>query len=165
MIDLKATPFCLSEEDSSWVTETIARMSDEEKVGQLFFTLSASFDEEYLRELTGQYHAGGCRYNGAPGRVVRRHNQVLQQSSGIPLFIACNTESGGDNACSDGTFLGSGIKIGATANADYAYALGKMANEEAAAVGCNMAFAPVCDISYHWENTEIISRAFGSDPE
>lgn len=165
MIDLKATPFCLSEEDSSWVTETIARMSDEEKVGQLFFTLSASFDEEYLRELTGKYHAGGCRYNGAPGRVVRRHNQVLQQSSGIPLFIACNTESGGDNACSDGTFLGSGIKIGATANADYAYALGKMANEEAAAVGCNMAFAPVCDISYHWENTEIISRAFGSDPE
>lgn len=165
MIDLKASPFCLSEEDSRWVTETIARMSDEEKVGQLFFTLSASFGEEYLRELTGKYHVGGCRYNGAPGRVVRRHNQVLQQSSGIPLFIACNTESGGDNACSDGTFLGSGIKIGATANADYAYALGKMANEEAAAVGCNMAFAPVCDISYHWENTEIISRAFGSDPE
>lgn len=28
-----------------------------------------------------------------------------------------------------------------------------------------MAFAPVCDIAYNWENTEIISRAFGNDPE
>ena len=28
-----------------------------------------------------------------------------------------------------------------------------------------MAFAPVCDIHYNWENTEIVSRAFGNDPE
>lgn len=89
----------------------------------------------------------------------------MQKSSNIPLFIACNTESGGDNACTDGTFLGSGIKIGATGEKEYAYALGKMANEEAAAVGCNMAFAPVCDISYNWENTEVISRAFSNDPK
>lgn len=40
-----------------------------------------------------------------------------------------------------------------------------MANEEAKAIGCNMAFAPVCDISYNWENTEVIKRAFGSEPE
>ncbi|MGM9537988.1 MAG: glycoside hydrolase family 3 protein [Candidatus Onthomonas sp.] len=165
MIDLKAAPFCLSDRDCQWVKETIAAMSDEERVGQLFFGISASFDEAYLRELTGKYHLGGCRYNAAPGAVVRRHCEVLQQSSAIPLFIACNTESGGDNACTDGTFLGSGIKIGATGGKEYAFALGKMANEEAAAVGCNMAFAPVCDISYNWENTEIISRAFGSDPE
>ena len=39
-----------------------------------------------------------------------------------------------------------------------------MANEEAAAIGCNMAFAPVCDINYNWENTEIVTRAFGNDP-
>lgn len=28
-----------------------------------------------------------------------------------------------------------------------------------------MAFAPVCDIAYNWENTEVISRAFGNDPK
>ena len=163
MIDLKARPFCLSEEDCRWVAETIAKMTDEEKVGQLLFGIS-SCDEAYLRELATKYHLGGCRYNTAPGAVIRRHNEVLQQAAAIPMFIACNTESGGDNACSDGTFLGSGIKIGATGKKEYAYDLGKMANEEAAAVGCNMAFAPVCDISYNWENTEVISRSFGSDP-
>ena len=165
MIDLKAKPFCLSDTDCNWVNQTIAHMSDEEKVGQLFFGISSSFDEAHLKELTGKYHIGGCRYNSAPGAMVRRHNEVLQQSSAIPLFIACNTESGGSNACADGTFIGSGIKIGATGEKKYAYALGKMSNEEAAAVGCNMAFAPVCDIAYNWENTEVISRAFGNDPK
>ena len=165
MTDLRAEPFFLSDEDCVWVTETISHMSEEEKVGQLFFGISSSFDETYLKELTAKYHLGGCRYNNAPGAVIRRHNEILQTSSRIPLFIACNTESGGDNACSDGTFLGSGVKIGATGKKEYAYDLGKMANEEAAAVGCNMAFAPVCDISYNWENTEVISRAFGSDPK
>lgn len=165
MVNLKAEPFCLSDNDCKWVMDTIKNMSDEEKVGQLFFGISASYDEEYLNELTSKYHLGGCRYNTAPGAVIRKHNEVLQKSSKIPLFIACNTESGGNNACSDGTYIGSGIKIGATGQKEYAYALGKMSNEEAAAVGCNMAFAPVCDISYNWENTEIISRAFGSEPQ
>ena len=41
---------------------------------------------------------------------------------------------------------------------DYAY-------EEAKLIGCNMAFAPVVDIPYNWQNTEIISRAFGNDPK
>lgn len=165
MIDLKAKPFSLSDEDCRWVSETIAQMSDEEKVGQLFFGISSSFEEGYLKALTQKYHIGGCRYNTAPGGLVRRHNEILQTASKIPLFIACNTESGGNNACSDGTFIGSGIKIGATGKKEYAYDLGKMANEEAAAIGCNMAFAPVCDIAYNWENTEVINRAFGNDPK
>lgn len=165
MIDLKSKPFCLSDRDCGWVSETIAGMSDEEKVGQLFFGISSSFEEDYLKKLTGTYHIGGCRYNTASGAAVRRHNEILQTASKIPLLIACNTESGGSNACSDGTFIGSGIKIAAAGKGEYAYDLGKMANEEAAAIGCNMAFAPVCDIAYNWENTEIISRAFGNDPK
>lgn len=28
-----------------------------------------------------------------------------------------------------------------------------------------MAFALVCDISYNWENTEVILRSFGNDPK
>jgi len=122
-------------------------------------------DEAYLKELMGKYHLGGCRYNAAPGIKIQEQNRLLQKYAKIPVFIACNTEAGGDGACADGTPIGSGVKIGATGNPEYAYALGKMANEEAAAIGCNMAFAPVCDIHYNWENTEIVSRAFGNDPE
>lgn len=162
MVNLKAAPFHLRRAERQWVASTIAAMSAEEKVGQLFFALTPSTEEDGLKNLVEKYHVGGCRYNPAPGLAVRRQAEVLQQHSKLPLFIAANTEEGGD-ACGDGTFIGSGIKIGATGKAEYAYQLGKLSNQEAAAVGCNMAFAPVCDIAYNWQNTEILSRAFGRD--
>ncbi len=163
MTDLKAKPYCLSDEDIAWVKNTIAGMTDEEKVGQLFFQLTADITEDYLKELMEKYHLGGCRYNNMPGMAVKMQNATLQKYAKVPVFIACNTETGGNGACSDGTYIASGIKIGATGNLDYAKALGKYSNEEAVAIGCNMAFAPVCDIHYNWENTEIVTRAFGND--
>lgn len=165
MVDLKARPYYLSEEDCQWVKDTIANMSPEEKVGQLFFQLTASHDEEYLKELMEKYHLGGCRYNPAPGKAIQEQNRILQKYAKVPVFIACNTEAGGDGACADGTHIGAGVKIAATDKEEYAFALGKMANEQAAAIGCNMAFAPVAYILYNWENTEIVTRAFGGDAE
>lgn len=165
MIDLKAKPYYLSDEDIAWVQKTISEMTPEEKVGQLFFQLTAGIDEAYLKELMEKYHLGGCRYNGMPGAAVQMQNRILQKYAKIPLIIACNTENGGVGACNDGTFIAGGIKIGATGNVQYAHDLGRMSNEEAHAIGCNMAFSPVCDIHYNWENTEIIARAFGNDPE
>ncbi len=165
MVDLKAKPYYLSDEDIKWVNDTIANMTDEEKVGQLFFQLTAGIDEEYLKELMEKYHLGGCRYNNMPGAAVQMQNRILQKYAKIPVFIACNTETGGNGACSDGTFIANGIKIGATGNNQYAHDLGRMSNEEAAAIGCNMAFAPVCDIHYNWQNTEVVARAFGNDPQ
>ena len=165
MVDLKANPYYLSDDDCKWVEATIQAMTDEEKVGQLFFQLTSSHEEEHLKELMEKYHLGGCRYNPAPGVAILEQNRKLQKYAKVPVFIACNTEAGGDGACADGTFIGSGVKIAATDNVDYAYELGKMSNEEAAAIGCNMAFAPVCDIAYNWQNTEVIGRAFGNDAD
>ena len=165
MVELKKKPYCLSDEDIAWVENTIKGMTDEEKVGQLFFQLTAGIDEAYLKELMEKYHLGGCRYNNMPGQVVKMQNATLQKYAKVPVFIACNTEMGGNGACSDGTYIASGIKIAATDNVEYAKALGKYSNEEAASIGCNMAFAPICDIHYNWENTEIVTRAFGNDAE
>ena len=165
MVNLKAKPYYLSDEDIQWVEQTIASMTDEEKVGQLFFQLTAGMDENYLRELMEKYHLGGCRYNNMPGQYVQMQNRILQKYAKVPVIIACNTENGGSGSCSDGTYIAPGIKIGATGNPQYAHDLGRMANEEAASIGCNMAFAPVCDIHYNWENTEVVARAFGNDPE
>ncbi len=165
MVDLKARPYYLNDGDIAWVTDTIAAMTDEEKVGQLFFQLTAGITEDYLKELMEKYHLGGCRYNGMPGKMVQDQNRILQKYAKVPLIIACNTEAGGDGACADGTKIAAGIKIGATDNLQYANDLGRISNRQARALGCNMAFAPVCDIHTNWENTEVVSRAFGNDPE
>ena len=61
--------------------------------------------------------------------------------------------------------MGTGIKIGATGNREYAKALGRVSGAQATAIGCNMAFAPVCDILYNWECSEVLTRSFGNDAE
>ena len=163
MVDMKAKPFYLSDEDCKWVEETIAGMTTEEKIGQLFFNMGSSRDEEYLKMTVDKYHIGGIRYNPATGAEVREQNRILQENSKIPLIIACNTENGGNGACTDGTMIGQQTKIGATRDARYAYELGRMSNKEAAAIGCNLSFAPVSDILYNWENPVIGLRTYGND--
>lgn len=165
MVNLKALPYNLSDEDILWVKKTIEGMSDEEKVGQLFFQLTSTQDEEYLKELMEKYHLGGCRYNGMPGEKVLAQNKILQKYAKIPVFIACNPEKGGDGVCPDGTFVGSGIKVGATSKKEYAQAMGLVSGAQIAATGCNMAFAPVVDIVYNHECEEVLSRSFGNNPE
>lgn len=163
MVDLRAKPYYLDDEQIKWVEDTIAGMSDEEKAGQLFFDNNGAASDEELRNIINKYHLGGFRYNGIPSKRVREVIEVLQTTSPIPLFIACNTESGGNGSGTDGTYIGTGIKVAATDKVEYARQLGFLSNEEAAAMGNNMAFAPVCDILYNWENTEVVTRCFGND--
>ena len=165
MVDMKAKPFYLSDEDCKWVEDTIAGMTKEEKIGQLFFNMGASREEDYLKMTVDKYHIGGIRYNPAPGAEVREQNRILQENSKVPLIIACNTENGGNGACTDGTMIGQQTKIGATRDAKYAYELGRMSNKEAAAIGCNLSFAPVSDILYNWENPVIGLRTYGNDAD
>ena len=164
MVNLRAKPYNLCDGDIAWVRSTIASMTDEEKVGQLFWQLTSSQDEAYLKDLMQTYHLGGCRYNGMPGAKVLEQNKLLQKYAKVPVFIACNPEQGGNGVCPDGTFVGSGIKVGATGKNEYARAMGSVSGAQIAATGCNMAFAPVVDILFNWQCEEVLSRSFGSDP-
>ena len=165
MVDLRAKPYNLFEEDILWVESTIAAMTDEEKVGQLFWQLTAGISEDYLKDLMEKYHLGGCRYNAMPGKMVLNQNRILQKYAKIPVFIACNPEQGGNGVCPDGTFVSSQVKIGATGKTEYAQAMGRVSGAQIKATGCNMAFAPVVDITYNWECEEVLLRAYGNDPK
>lgn len=165
MVDMKAKPFFLDDEACQWVEDTIAGMTIEEKIGQLFFNMGTSREEDYLKMTVEKYHIGGIRYNPAKGEEVHEQNRILQENSKIPLIIACNTENGGNGACTDGTMIAPQTKIGATRDKKYAYELGRISNKEAASVGCNLSFAPVSDILYNWENPVIGLRTYGNDVE
>ncbi len=165
MVNMKENPFYLTEEDCKWVEDTIADMTLEEKIGQLFFNMGSSREEKYLKMTVEKYHIGGIRYNPADAAAVREQNRILQENSKIPLIIACNTENGGNGACTDGTVIGGQTKIAATGDRKLARDLGRMSNREAAAIGCNLSFAPVCDIIYNWENPVVGLRTYGNDPD
>ena len=63
MVDIKAKPFNLSDEDCKWVEDAIANMDIDEKIGQLFFNMGSSRTEDYLKMTVNDYHIGGIRYS------------------------------------------------------------------------------------------------------
>jgi beta-N-acetylhexosaminidase len=164
-VNLKATPYNLSDSDIKWVQETISSMSIEEKIGQLFVNMGSSRTEEYLTDVLNTYHIGAVRYNPGTAEEVYDQNKILQENSKIPLLIAANTEAGGNGACKDGTEVGLEVKIGATNDEKWAYEMGRVSGVEAAAIGCNWSFAPIVDVNYNWRNPIISSRSFSSDPD
>ncbi|WP_215522768.1 glycoside hydrolase family 3 protein [Varibaculum prostatecancerukia] len=168
MVDLSAKPYSLSDEDAKWVRDTIAGMSLEEKVGQLFVNMGAERTEEYLTDVLNRYHIGAVRYNPGTAEEVWEQNYILQTKSKIPLLIAANTEAGGNGACTDGTYVGYEVKIGAAPGElgeEYAYEMGRVSGVEAAAIGCNWSFAPIVDIMRNWHNPILSNRAFSEDPD
>lgn len=165
MVDLKAKPFYLTDEDIAWVEETIAGMTLDEKIGQLFINLGSSFDKEYLDRVVTEYHVGGVRYNPGTATEVYEQNAYMQEKAKIPLLIATNVEAGGNGACFGGTLVGAPVAIGATGDPHFAYEMGRIAGVEGAATGCNWSFAPVVDINYNWRNSVAATRCFGDNPD
>ena len=63
MVDLKAKPFCLSDAQIQWVEDTLASMTLEEKLSQLFVLLKAvpGVEEDRIRNLMETARPGGMK--------------------------------------------------------------------------------------------------------
>lgn len=165
MVNLKKKPFYLDEAQIKWVEDTYASMTVEEKIGQLFINLTLHREPEYITELCEKFHIGGVRWQGGTLEEVYEQNKLFQEKSRIPVMIAANCEAGGNGAVKEGTLVASGAACGAASDSDVAYQMGKVGGAEAAAVGCNITFAPVSDVLYNWRNTIVNFRAFGKTPD
>lgn len=164
-VDMTAAPFNLDAAAVEWVESTIASMSLEEKIGQLFINHNNSYEPEYLDGVLENFHVGGMRYRPGPSAAVQAHIRHAQSKTKIPLLIASNPEMGGAGSCDDGTFVSTHLQAGSHPDASIARQMGQIAGIETAALGCNWAFAPIVDIHYNWRNTVISTRAFGNTPE
>ena len=165
MVDLRKKPFYLNEKQAKWVEETLDSMTLDEKIGQLFINLTLQRDEKILTELCQKYHIGGARWQGGTLEEIYEQNRFFQEKSRIPLLIAANCENGGKGAVSEGTFVATGAACGASQTMDTVRDMAAVGAAEAAAIGCNWTFAPVCDVVSNWRNTIVNTRAFGNDPD
>ena len=165
MVDLKAKPFNLNDNQIKWVTDTFNSLTEDEKVGQLFINLTLKRDKETLSKLVNEYHIGGVRWQGGTLEEIYEQNKYFQENSKVPVLIAANTEAGGNGAVSEGTLIATGAACGASTTEETVRDMAKVGAEEAKAIGCNWVFAPVCDVVSNWRNTIVNTRAFGSDPK
>ena len=164
-MNLKAKPFYLNDEQIAWVDSTLASMPLEEKVGQLFCPISYSSDPGYLQYQLLRFHVGGLLFKTSPSTEVRSALDFMQKGSKVPVLSAANLEFGATGFLEDGTFFAQQMGIGATGDPEQAYRMGMVATKEAAAAGCNWAFAPICDLDLNWRNPIVNVRSYGNDPE
>jgi beta-N-acetylhexosaminidase len=165
LVDMAAAPFNLAAGDIAWVEDTLATMTLDEKIGQLFINHNNAFTPEYLDGVLENFHVGGMRYRPGSSADVQAHIRYAQSKSRVPLLIASNPEMGGAGASDDGTFVCTHLQAGSHPDKGIARQMGQVAGVEVQAIGCNWAFAPIVDIHYNWRNTVISTRSFGNTPE
>lgn len=165
MIDLKAKPFNLTDEDIKWVKDTLDNLSLDEKIGQVFVDMLWNNTNDEIKERINKYGIGGFRYNNMSPEQLYEQNKIIQETSKIPVLIAANIEAGGDGGVKGGTHFGYHVTIGATQNKENAYKLGYYGCKEAAAIGCNWTFAPIVDINKNWRNCVVSNRCFSSEAD
>lgn len=164
MVNLQASPFHLDDAAARWVEETLAGMSEHDKVGQVFCEILWDRDGQGPDDLFGQIEPGAVMYRPAAGRAMRENSIALQRRSPIPLLIACNLErggTGGNGGLTDGTYIASPMGVAATDDALHAYRTGLVAAREGGAVGINWTFEPIVDIDINPDNPITNVRTYG----
>lgn len=168
LVDLKSAPYHLDDGQIAWVEQTLASMTLEEQVGQLFTNLfffgpdSFSGNAYTAEDIIQKFHIGCARYQGGTAAEVQDLLNRLQGASRIPLLVAANCDSGGNGAASDGTYIASGAQTEASRSTKVAYDAGYVAGREMAAMGITVNFDPCVDILTNWRNTIVNTRAYGT---
>ena len=165
MIDLSKKPFELSPEQIAWVEQTIASMSSDEKIEQLFCPLLFSNDPGYLRHAISEHHWGGIMFRSNLAKEVQTAINTLQSNSSIPLIISANLEDGGIGIANEGTYMGRQMLMAASGEREQARRLGCICGREGAALGVNVTYSPIVDIDMNFMNPITNVRTYGSDPE
>lgn len=160
-------PYNLDDDQIAWVEETLASMTLDEQVGQLFTNLFFFGVDEFsgnpytAEEIIEKFHIGVARYHGGTAEEVQGLLNRLQTASKIPLLIAANCDSGGNGAMSDGTYVASGAQTEASGSTQVARNAGYVSGREMDAIGANLNFDPCVDILVNWRNTIVNTRAYG----
>ena len=165
MVNLTKKPYNLSKVQVDFVGKTVASMSTDAKIGQLFFVIGQDEEKTDLKKFVKKFQPGGIMYRPDKAQKLQREIAVSQKASKIPLLIAANLEAGGNGLITGGTWFGRPLQIAATDDAQNAYNLGAVSGYEAKQVGGNMSFAPIVDIDQNFRNPIMNVRTFGSDKD
>jgi beta-N-acetylhexosaminidase len=172
----------LQTDDQVWAQKTLATLSLEEKVGQLFMVrmrlgVSGVRNPEYVRlsDSIRKYHIGSVAMSAPPGarslHSDHRYETVallnrLQAESKLPLLVAGDFEQGVLPARLFGTTVfPHAMAFGAAGKVAYAEEFGRITAQESRAIGVHWNLFPVADVNSNPANPIIGTRAFGANPE
>jgi len=177
---------------NGWIVSTIAHMTLEEKVGQLFVTYAYGDRADTTTpadvaanqkvhgvstpaQLVAKYHLGGVIYF-AWSNNVNNPQQIAGLSNGlqsvamdqrlpIPLLITTDQEQGVVvRVGPPATQFPGNMALGATRSTASAATAARITGQELRALGINQNYAPVADVNVNARNPVIGVRSFSEDP-
>ncbi|MGB8367534.1 MAG: glycoside hydrolase family 3 N-terminal domain-containing protein [Candidatus Babeliales bacterium] len=157
----------------------LTQLTVEQKIGQLFMVAAVAdeqksksimqrkpyrMDQEYVEKLIQDYHIGGLIFFGTSTPTKQKKvTEHFQHLSKIPLLIGQDLEWGLAMRLQQVTKLPYAMTLGAIADDNLIYELGKEIGNQCKAIGVHINFAPVADINTNPLNPIINCRSFGQD--
>lgn len=156
------------------IDNIIAKMTLEEKIGQLFQVgFSDSCPNNEIKDLIRNHYVGGVIYFSRNLKNLKQTAELsnelqklaMDTKMGIPLFISTDQEGGIVTRLKGGTHFPGNMALGAAGSKTLSKKAGQAAAKELKNIGINMNLAPVLDVNNNSENPVIGVRSFGEDPE
>ena len=170
----------ISDEADKLARQTLSSMTQDEKIWQLFYVTpelltgveTATRAGDSTKEALEKMPVGGIIYFAKNFEDRAQAQQMLHNTKSytkIPLFLGTDEEGGtvsrvGSNPAMGGIEVPSMQSLGEQADPAAVYQAGQDIGENLRAVGLNMDFAPVADVS-GGSASVIGSRSFGSDAQ
>ena len=156
----------------SWVEETLATLTLEQKVGQMIYPRSnglfANESDAEVQELLAAARAGRIGgfvfFKGEPLETAALANR-LQEAAKLPLLMASDYEWGPAMRVEGASRFPVAMAMGAGASEDDIEFQAEVTAREARALGIHLLLNPVLDLNTNPANTVINMRSFGEDPE
>ncbi|HXH18265.1 MAG TPA: glycoside hydrolase family 3 N-terminal domain-containing protein [Chitinophagales bacterium] len=150
-----------------WVDSIFSRLTDEERIAQLFMVAAYSNrDEKHKAEMDSlirKYGIGGLIFfQGTPYKQAQLTN-YYQSISKVPLLIAIDAEWGLAMRLDSTIAFPHQLTLGAHTDTRLIYEMGKDIARQCKRLGIHVNFAPVADINSNPSNPVINDRSFGED--
>ncbi|MAG71893.1 MAG: hypothetical protein CL471_16630 [Acidobacteria bacterium] len=168
--DVAAALTASHEEAERWADETLARLTLEQKVGQLIteqmrgeYVADDDAMFQYWRTLVRDYGVGGfVVYGGTPHDTADLLNR-LQAESDVPLLMSADFEGGPGQQFAGASEFPANMALSAIGSEDLAYEVGRVGATEGRAIGIHLTYSPVVDVQTQPDNPVLGVRSFGPD--
>lgn len=163
-------PSAPSSPQSSWADRTLAELTLEQKVAQLFMEwiggrYAGIDDPSYaaMERLAADFEIGGFIFSTSDPLSQAALINDLQETARVPLLIGQDMEWGAAMRVRRSTMFPRAMAVGASGDSTHAYAKGFVTATEARALGTHLVFAPVADVNNNPDNPVINTRSYGED--
>ena len=159
---LQLAPFNLNDADMAWVSATLASLSTDDKLRQLFLHLSIGDDPQAIRGLMATKPGGVCRNMGDNLEAAHSATRIALEAASVPPFITADIEGGG-HLSPVFTRVQSPLGLAAANDLALSEANVDLLAKEGRALGFNWTFTPCVDINQNFSSAIVGTRSYGSD--